>query len=511
MGSRRFLLALLALAFATTRLSEAATRVVPDAFPTVQSALDAAVSGDTVFVRAGTYNESLSLAGKDVLVLGETDGTVLTTASTGRVLDVGGGVTAATSFEKLIVRAGLATFGAGIELHNGASPTIRFCRLLDNRAQISSGSAYGAALWVGPGSVARLDSCSFASNFANSATLDLCFGGAVFVSGTGEMIAERCHFESNVAAGFEGGAGGAVSADADAEITLRDCLFAGNAAGLGGAIQSGGATIERCRFERNSGAYGAAAVQISRNLEPVSIVDNVFVDNESIGSMALEVLGTGEVRGNTIAFNGLETSAGGVRFGGDIAIERNIVVGNGNVGVWCTGSQPTVACNDVWNNATSNYGGSCGDLSGIDGNLSEDPLFCDSDHRDLTLMAGSSCAPSGPCGLIGALGVACSSNGITVVKSAGRSTRLLSTRPHPTTVPVTFAFELARPSKVRLEVYDLLGRRIASLGPRDFAAGTHELIWDGRGAGGAPAGSGFFVVVLEADGLRDTKRFLLTR
>jgi parallel beta-helix repeat protein len=33
-------------------------------------------------------------------------------------------------------------------------------------------------------------------------------------------------------------------------------------------------------------------------------------------------------------------------------------------------------CNDVWNNATANYSGTLPDQTGINGNISEDPLFC---------------------------------------------------------------------------------------------------------------------------------------
>ncbi len=69
----RFPLALVSFALATVGATHGATRVVPDQYATVQSALTAAVTGDTVFVRAGTYNESLSLSGKDVVFQGESD------------------------------------------------------------------------------------------------------------------------------------------------------------------------------------------------------------------------------------------------------------------------------------------------------------------------------------------------------------------------------------------------------------------------------------------------------
>jgi hypothetical protein len=51
------------------------------------------------------------------------------------------------------------------------------------------------------------------------------------------------------------------------------------------------------------------------------------------------------------------------------------------------------------------------DQFGAEGNIALDPLFCDPQYDDLTINAGSPCAPDSPynpeCGLIGAWPVAC--------------------------------------------------------------------------------------------------------
>ncbi len=46
---------------AVHRSVQAATRIVPDAYPTIQAAIDAASPGDTILVRPGTYVENLTL------------------------------------------------------------------------------------------------------------------------------------------------------------------------------------------------------------------------------------------------------------------------------------------------------------------------------------------------------------------------------------------------------------------------------------------------------------------
>ena len=54
------------LVFATTGLT--ATIVVPDDYPTIQGAIDAAVTGDVVVVRAGIWVENIDLADKAIKV-----------------------------------------------------------------------------------------------------------------------------------------------------------------------------------------------------------------------------------------------------------------------------------------------------------------------------------------------------------------------------------------------------------------------------------------------------------
>jgi serine protease len=52
-------------------------------------------------------------------------------------------------------------------------------------------------------------------------------------------------------------------------------------------------------------------------------------------------------------------------------------------------------CNDVWNNPTGNYQGSLPDQTGINGNISADPLFCGAAASgNFYLQAGSPCAGS---------------------------------------------------------------------------------------------------------------------
>jgi len=90
-------------------------------------------------------------------------------------------------------------------------------------------------------------------------------------------------------------------------------------------------------------------------------------------------------------------------------------------------------------------------------------------------------------------------------------TRLLAPHPNPFNPAVTLPFTLATPGRVRLEVFDLAGRRIATLADGHLAAGEQALVWDGRDAAGNPQASGVYFARLAAAGTTETKRLVLLR
>jgi hypothetical protein len=86
-----------------------------------------------------------------------------------------------------------------------------------------------------------------------------------------------------------------------------------------------------------------------------------------------------------------------------------------------------LTCTDLYGNAGGDYVESIEDQYGINGNISEDPLFCDPDCGDLHLHSDSPCAwANNPeCGYIDAHPVGC---GVTtsVTVSASEPLRLMN-------------------------------------------------------------------------------------
>ncbi|MBN1894638.1 hypothetical protein JW906_09085 [bacterium] len=70
--------------------------------------------------------------------------------------------------------------------------------------------------------------------------------------------------------------------------------------------------------------------------------------------------------------------------------------------------------------------------------------------------------------------------------------------PNPFNNTTLIGFTLGEDAKIRLDIYDTVGRHVCSLADRDFPAGSHRVPWDSREASGRPAASGVYLVRIMA-------------
>lgn len=100
----------------------------------------------------------------------------------------------------------------------------------------------------------------------------------------------------------------------------------------------------------------------------------------------------------------------------------------------------------------------------------------------------------------------------TAVPGVTASVEGLSTiRPNPSSGTTHVDLTLVRPLSVDVGVFDLAGRRVATLTHGALEAGQHELAWDGRDVGGAPAPAGMYLVRARGEGFESTRRVLRVR
>jgi hypothetical protein len=89
--------------------------------------------------------------------------------------------------------------------------------------------------------------------------------------------------------------------------------------------------------------------------------------------------------------------------------------------------------------------------------------------------------------------------------------QLLPNYPNPFRARTTLEFTLPKRGDVRLEVYDVLGRRVRTLVDRSYDAGRHTVRWDGRNDTGQAVASGIYLGRLKVGDQRHVQRLVLVR
>jgi hypothetical protein len=83
--------------------------------------------------------------------------------------------------------------------------------------------------------------------------------------------------------------------------------------------------------------------------------------------------------------------------------------------------------------------------------------------------------------------------------------------PNPTRGSATVSFSLGEASPVTLAVYDVMGRKVATLVDAPVEAGQHEVRWNGRSADGSAVASGVYLLRLEAGDQVATRRLTVVK
>jgi hypothetical protein len=279
----------------------------------------------------------------------------------------------------------------------------------------------------------------------------------------------------------------------NASPLFENCVFTDLEADFGGAVYCGEGSspaFVNCWFEGNySRAIGGAAA--CTGAATPFFYKCLFVDNtaESSGRTINAALGANPtIISCTMVGSGLsswDTES--------MALDRVLQVGGGWFGdAWST---PVFTCSKT----------------------SVDPEFCgaaDSDNP-YTLNASSPCAPAANpgCGLIGAFDVNCDfvsgvpegTGGLPLVS------RLHTNYPNPFNPRTTIMFDLSASGPVDLAVFDVAGRLVKRLVNESMAAGSHDVVWEGRDSGNRLVPAGVYFFQLKTPDTVDTKRMTLIK
>jgi hypothetical protein len=93
---------------------------------------------------------------------------------------------------------------------------------------------------------------------------------------------------------------------------------------------------------------------------------------------------------------------------------------------------------------------------------------------------------------------------------APRAFTLSPASPNPFARGTSFRYEAARPMQVTMAIYNVAGARVRTL-VDGLVSGAHTITWDGALQSGTRAPAGIYYLVVDAAGLRETRKLALLR
>jgi hypothetical protein len=176
-----------------------------------------------------------------------------------------------------------------------------------------------------------------------------------------------------------------------------------------------------------------------------------------------------------------------------------------------------LSCCDLFGNVAGDWVGYVAPQFGINGNISEDPLFCDPEDENFRLEVGSPCAPFTPpneeCDLIGAWPVGCDPNAVPGEAEGAPKLLLGPAKPNPFSASTAIGYTIPQHSGrgAKLRIHDPAGRLIRTLTIAPQAPGSHQTFWDGTDDHHRPVRSGVYFVKVRLDGETTTRSVVLIR
>ena len=365
---------------------------VPADQTTIQAAINAANSGDTVLVAPGTYAENINFNGKAITVTssGGASATIIDGSGNNSVVSFHNSETLKSVLNGFTLQNGKVPAssiydGGGISIFQ-ASPTITNNVIQQNYACGAGGGIYvdfGSALIQGN----TIQNNSQANCSGGIGGGGIAVGGAASAQVIGNVIRNNT---------WPSGDGGGISLFAAGTPTIQNNTISGNiATGVSPAAQGGGiyivnssdALIVQNAIYANTAGQGSGVYLgvPSGNRGPI------FVNNTIIG-------GTGSNQGSAVYVTG---------FSNQVQFSNNLLIGpSGQNAVYCDPSYsqqpPSFNNNDAFSPNGTGLTGTCANLASQNGNLSVDPQFVDANadyHLQLTssaIDAGNNSLPNLP-------------------------------------------------------------------------------------------------------------------
>lgn len=421
-------------------------------------------------------------------------------------LGCGGGLNANLSsavLENVTITGNSAVYGAGL-FANQSNLTLTDC-YIDSNLPITGNLSYPAR----GGGIHLVDSQIEMYDCQISGHLETVQGGGIYAAGLGG-VSDVTMIGGQVSGNTAKDNGGGVYQSAG-QLTLMNVAVTDNGPATGATFMAGGGVyttgastdLTHLIVTGNSAMLGGG-VSLNGGAQ-VDLQHSLIAQNTASfygGGIDYENNTAGQILSNTIAHN-----AGGGAGGGGLYLTASAASIQNNISAFNTGgtsfgngmslgTAPTVlSCNDVFGNDNSQYTG-IADPTGTDGNISADPLFCETVDGPYRLPVSSPCAPdqSGGCGLIGVYGADCAGSPVPD-DGAGTVPAVFAVErnfPNPFNPKTTIRFSLPEAGLTRVTIFDVAGRLVKTLLSEELPAQRHEVTWEGRDDSGRSVSAGVY-------------------
>jgi len=379
-----FFKTILTVLFLCCSTAFAADRLVPSQYPTIQSAINAAVTGDSVIISPGTYtgsgNRDINVNHKNITIRSTDPNDPNIVAAT--IIDCQGTPSdnhrgfyfhfSSSVLNGLTVQNGCAFFGGAVYCADRGVLLFSNCVFTGNTA------SEGGAINTQPPCLTTVDNCKIINNIA-----DLAGGGIYsygdFLTVTNSVIANNITTEE----GDDLIGGGGIYCESWGSLTITGCVISGNKTqACGGAVSAfGSVTIAASKICNNT-ALGCGGGIACGDLK---ITDSTINGNLSwgAGNMGGGIFTNGEyawITGCTISHNSSTIAGGGIlSFSRLTLISSTIVSGNkviepvlglpvSGAGIDCSdGQRATITNCTVTGNMTPGYGAAVSTYHIVDG------------------------------------------------------------------------------------------------------------------------------------------------
>ncbi|MFC2092744.1 right-handed parallel beta-helix repeat-containing protein [Bacteroidota bacterium] len=482
---------------------------VPQNVSTIQAALDSCSVGDTVLVSPGTYYENIVWPSTlKICLMSEygCDTTIIDGSGTGSVIELDSiSELSTTVISGFAIRNGNSSYEGGGIYCNFSSPIIMNNLIDSNYAKFGGG--IGCVNNSNPTIIGNIIRAN------NSGTLIYGGGGGIFCNASSPDI------DSNIISYNQGYAGAGIYCKNYSSPTIKNNVISNNSASnSGGGIhcnEESAPLIIKNSILHNYGTEAGGGISCYRSSTP-EIRENTIMYNETDlingygGGLDVYLYSLPHIVKNIIGYNKAAFGGGVSCYGASHpVIDSNCIMNNSGDGVYSTiNSNPIINYNNIFDNSYGSYFGLR--------------------NADLTLTInaknnwwGDASGPYHPVTNPNGLGDAVS-NYVDYIPYLLDSVNVVSIKYLQTVIPDNFVlyqnfpnpfnpttnirFDVQQSSYIKLIVFDILGKEVATLVSGKFRAGSYEVDWN---ASNYPSGVYFYT--LQAGEYIETKKMLLLK